>query len=122
MSSTKTNKNLIEIIFSTLMERLTEKKIETKIVITSKDIFSEETQMEVQIKWRDLKTLFDKADYITTHQVDFAAKEDCALIEVICSDSNVFVLLCRMYVVANWFNADVRREQFGKYLESRREV
>ena len=50
MSSTKTNKNLIEIIFSTLMERLTEKKIETKIVITSKDKFPEETQMEVQIK------------------------------------------------------------------------
>ena len=37
MSSTKTKENLIQIISSTLLERLTEKKIETKLVITSKD-------------------------------------------------------------------------------------
>ena len=51
------------------MERLIEKKIETKIVITSKDKFPEETQMEVQIKWRDLKTLFDEADYNTSSRL-----------------------------------------------------
>ena len=39
MSSTKTKENLIEIISSSLMERFTEKKIETKLMITSTDAF-----------------------------------------------------------------------------------
>ena len=43
MSSRKTKENLIEIIAPKLMERLTGKKIETKLVITSKDEFPEET-------------------------------------------------------------------------------
>ena len=47
MSSKKTEENLIEIISSTLLERLAEKKIETKLLITSKDEFPEETQMGV---------------------------------------------------------------------------
>ena len=76
--------------------------------------------MGVGIKQRDLKTLLDNADYIITHQVDCAVKEDHALIKVICSDANVFVLLYTMYVVKNWSNADVYMEDFigGKSLIS----
>ena len=47
MSSTKMKENLIEIIFSILLERHAEKKIETKLVIPSNDEFPEEAQMGV---------------------------------------------------------------------------
>ena len=80
--------------------------------------------MGVRIKRRDLKTLFDKADYTMTHQVDCAVKEDRALIKVICSDTDVFVLLCTMYVIKNWSNTDVYMEDFieGKSLISIRKT
>ena len=54
MSSTTMKKILIEIIFSTLMERPSEKKIETETVIAFSE-FSKETEMGVQIKRRDLR-------------------------------------------------------------------
>ena len=54
MSSAKTKENIIEIICSALMERLTAKKIETKRAIISKGKFLEETKLGVGIKWRVL--------------------------------------------------------------------
>ena len=55
--SIKTKENLIEIISLTLMEKAIAKKIETKLVITSKDEFPVETKLGVRIKRRDLKPL-----------------------------------------------------------------
>ena len=80
--------------------------------------------MGVRIKRRDLKTLFDKADYTMKHQVDCAVKKDRALIKVICSDTDAFVLLCTMYVIKNWSNTDVYMEDFieGKSLISIRKT
>ena len=112
MSSTKTKENLIEIISSSLMERSAEKKIETKLMITSTDAFPEETKMGVRIKQRDLKILFDKADYIIPQQADCAVKEAHGLIRVICPDTDIFVLLSAMYIVKNWSNSDVDIEDF----------
>ena len=68
--------------------------------------------------------MFDEADCIITHQVDCAVKENHALIKVICSDTDVFVLLCTMHVVKNWSNADVYMEDFigGKSLISIRKT
>ena len=39
--------------------------------------------MVVRIKQGDLETLFDETNYIITHQVDCAAREDRTLIKVI---------------------------------------
>ena len=75
----------MEIIFSTLMEIITEMKIETYLVITSKDKFPDETKVGARIKRRGLKTLFEEADYIIPHQVDYAVIEDHTLIKFICS-------------------------------------
>ena len=94
------------------MEKLTGKKIETKLVITSKDEFPVETKLWVRIKRRDLKPLFDEEDCIIPHQVDCAAKEDHNSIRVICSDTDVFVSLCTIYIVKNWSNIDVYTEDF----------
>lgn len=60
-------KNPIGIISSTLIEDLTEKKIDAELAITSWDKFSEETKMWAPIKHGDLETLFSDADYIITH-------------------------------------------------------
>ena len=76
------------------MEKLAAKKIETKLVITSKDEFPVATKLGVQIKRRDLKPLFDKEDCIIPHQIDCAVIEDRNLIRAICSDTDVFVSLC----------------------------
>ena len=46
-SSTKTKENLIQIISSTLMERLTEKKIEFKLVMTSQP-FNEQCPSHIE--------------------------------------------------------------------------
>lgn len=54
MSLTTMKKILIEIIFSTLMERPSEKKIASEIVIAFSE-FSKETEMGVQIKRGDLR-------------------------------------------------------------------
>ena len=70
MFSIKTKENLIEIISLTLMEKVIAKKIETKLVITSKDEFLVETKLRVRIKRRDVKPLFDEEDCIIPHQVD----------------------------------------------------
>ena len=70
MFSIKTKENLIKIISLTLMEKVIAKKIETKLVITSKDEFPVETKLGVRIKRRDLKPLFDEEDCIIPHQVD----------------------------------------------------
>ena len=92
------------------MEKLAAKKIETKLVITSKDEFPVETKPGVQTKWRDLKSLFDEEDCVITHQVDWAVKEDCNWIRVICSDTDVFVWLYTIYIFKNWSNIVVYPE------------
>ena len=56
--------------------------------------------------------MFDEEDCIIQHQVECALKEDCALIRIICSYTDVFVLLCTMCVVKNWSNADIYMEEF----------
>ena len=56
--------------------------------------------------------MFDEEDCIIQHQVECASKEDCALIRIIGSYTDVFVLLCTMYVVKNWSNADIYMEEF----------
>ena len=94
------------------MEKLTAKKIETKLVITSKDEFPVETKLGVRIKRRDLKPLFDEEDCIIPHQVDCAAKEDRNSIRAICSDTDVSVSLCTIYIVKNSSNIDVYTEDF----------
>ena len=91
--------NLIEIISSNLMERLAAKKIKTIFAKTSKDELPEETKLRLRIKQRDLKPLFYEGDYYIPRQVDRALKEDRNLIRVICSDTDVLVLLCTMYIV-----------------------
>lgn len=51
--------------------------------------------------------LFDKANYIIAHQVDCAVKEDCILIKVICSKTDLFTLLV-LYILR------VQKQQKGK--------
>ena len=43
--------------------------------------------------------LFDEADYIILYQADHAVKEDRTLIKAIYSETDVFILLCAMYLV-----------------------
>ena len=86
------------------MEKLAAKKIETKLVITSKDEFPVETKLGVRIKRRDLKPLFVEEDCTIPHQGDCAVKEDRNLIRVICSDTDVFVSLCTVHIVKYLFN------------------
>ena len=43
--------------------------------------------------------LFDEADYIIPYHADHAVKEDRTLIKAIYSETDVFILLCAMYLV-----------------------
>ena len=55
--------------------------------------------MGVTIKRIDLQTLFGETDYIIQDQEDYDVKENRTLIKVICSDTDVFMLLCITYIV-----------------------
>ena len=56
--------------------------------------------------------MFDEEDYIISHQVDCAVKEDRNLFRVICSDTDALVSLCTTHIVKNWSNIDVYTEDF----------
>ena len=112
MSSTKTKENLIEIIASTLLERFTKKKIQHKLIVTSKDVYPEETHQGIRTKRQDLKTHFDEADYIIPQQVNSAIEHSQKVVKVISADTDVFALLCSHYKYNNWSGAEVYLEDF----------
>ena len=120
MSSTKTEENLIEIIASQILERFTQKKITHKLVITSKSPCPVQTKLGVTQMRTDLESKFDEADYILPQQVEAAIKEGKRSIKVISSDTDVFVLLCSMYLSRGWWEAEVYIQDFnnGKSLIS----
>ena len=98
MSSTKTKENLIQIIADQLLQKFMQKKILHKLVITSKNTSPVETRLGMSQPRSDLESMFDEADYILPQQVDSAVKEGRKSIKVISSDTDVFLLLCRMYL------------------------
>ena len=98
MSSTKTKEILIQIIADQLLQNFMQKKILHKLVITSKNTCPVETRLGMSQTRSDLESMFDEADYILPQQVDSAVKEGRKSIKVISSDTDVFVLLCRMYL------------------------
>ena len=96
MSSTKTKENLIQIIADQLLQKFMQKKILHKLVIISKNTCPVETRLGMSQTRSDLESMFDEADYILPQQVDSAVKEGRKSIKVISSDTDVFLLLCRM--------------------------
>ena len=98
MSSTKTKENLIQIIADQLLQKFMQNKILHKLVIISKNTCSVETRLGMSQTRSDLESMFDEADYILPQQVDSAVKEGRKSIKVISSDTDVFLLLCRMYL------------------------
>ena len=88
---------MIQIIADQLLQKFMQKKILHKLVITSKNICPVETRLGMSQTRSDLESMFDEADYILPQQVDSAVKEGRKSIKVISSDTDVFLLLCRMY-------------------------
>ena len=113
MSSTKTKENLIEIIASSLLERFTTSIAEHKLVVTSKSKFPIEILNGKKKVRQDLETLFDEADYIIPQQVNSTVLDGCKSIKVISSDTDVFVLLCSMYLMQDWSTVNVYLEDFN---------
>ena len=113
MSSTKTKENLIQVIADQLLQKFTQKKILHKLVITSKNTCPVETSLGMSETRSDLESMFDEADYILPQQVDSAVKEGRKSIKVISSDTDVFVLLCSMYLYRGWWNAEVYIQNFN---------
>ena len=113
VSSTKTKENLIQITADQLLQRFTQKKILHKLVITSKNTCPEETRQGMSQTCSDLESMFDEADYILPQQVDSAVREGRKSIKVISSDTDVFVLLCSMYISRGWGDAEVYIQDFN---------
>ena len=72
-----------------------------------------ETSHGLQIKRKDLKTVFDEADYIIPQQVNSAIEQGNKVIKVICADTDGFVLLCGMHIKKNWAETEVYMENFN---------
>ena len=72
--------------------------------------------------------MFYEGDYYIPRQVDRALKEDRNLIRVVCSDTDVLVLLCTMYIVKKLdqcrrlYGRFHRRKKFDKHQENIRKV
>ena len=58
LSSTKTKENLIEIISSALLERLSATKSKHQLLLTSKRTVPEETHLGIRINRQDLESFF----------------------------------------------------------------
>ena len=86
MSSTKTKENIIDILATHLTEKIKEKSLSHKFLVTSKEKYPLETIQGVCRKQFDLETKFDEADYITHQQVKEAfknGKKSCKVLTAI---------------------------------------
>ena len=124
LSSIKTKKKLIEMIAENLLEMFTTKQIQQRLIVTSDDIYPEETSQGIRTKREDLESHFDEADYIIPQQVDSAIRHGHTTIKVISADTDVFVLLCHHYLQSDWSRAEVYLEDFqaGKGIISIKET
>ena len=113
MSSFKTKENLIEIITKFLLQQFSTANCQHKLIVTSKSIYPVETSHGLQIKRQGLMTMLDEADYIIPQHVNTAIEQGHAAVKVISADTDVFVLLCGMYVKKNWTAAEVDMEDFN---------
>ena len=105
--------NLIEIITKFLLQQFSTANCQHKLIVTSKSIYPVETSPGLQIKRQDLMTMFDEADYIIPQQVNTVIEQDQTAVKVISADTDVFVLLCGMYMKKNWAAAEVYMEDFN---------
>ena len=110
MASNKTKTNIIELI----ADHISEKKFETKFMVTSNSNFPEECKLGVRIIRKDLETKYDEADYIIPQQVNAAINEGLNIIKVLSSDTDVFVLLCSFFNSLAWSPSEVYMASFSE--------
>ena len=65
------------------------------------------------INRQDLMTVFDEADYIIPQQVNAAIEQGQTTVKVIYADTDVFALLCGMYMKKNWVGVEIYMENFN---------
>ena len=113
LSSVKTKENLIEIISNELLLRFTENAAVNKVVITNKSATPEEVSSEGRVKRLDLISYYDEADYIIPQQVNSAVAGGALVVKVKSADTDVFVLLCEMFLRKEWSPVQVYMEKFS---------
>ena len=114
LSSVKTKENLIEIISNELLLRFTENAAVNKVVITNKNATPEDVSSEGRVRRLDLISYYDEADYIIPQQVNSAVEGGALVVKVKSADTDVFVLLCEMFLKKEWSPAQVYMENFSK--------
>ena len=105
--------NLIDILATNLTQKIKQKSLSHKSLVTSKDNYPMESSQDVCRKNFDLERHFNEADYIIPQQVMKAFKNGKKTIKIICTDTDVLVLLCNMYVAKSWWDAEVYMQGFN---------
>ena len=104
LKSSKTKIQLINLICDSLLNYFTIKKCQQSLFITGQDDVPSSTCKGVQQKRDDMRTTHEEADVIIPLQVQCAMNKGYKNIQVICDDTDVFVLLVYYHHVNNWEN------------------
>jgi len=86
---------LIKLICTELLNR--GEKMKNKLVLTGQDPVPIEVSCDVLRQREDLENFHEEADVIMVHQMSKLAEEGATAINVLCDDTDVFVLLLHFY-------------------------
>ena len=95
-SVTKNKVQLIDVICEEL-QQLDDVPLNTSLVITSRSPVPMAVRSDALVQRFDLKTTHEEADVIIPQQVVVLADIGCKTINVICDDTDVFVLLAHYF-------------------------
>ena len=96
LSVTKNKVHLIDLICEEL-QQLDDVPLNTTLVITGRSLVPMEVRSDALVQRFDLKTTHEEADVIIPQQVVALADMGCKTINVICDDTDVFVLLAHYF-------------------------
>ena len=100
LSVTKNKVQLIDLVCEELLQ-LDDVPLNTSLVITGISPVPMEVRSEALVQRFDLKTTHEEADAIIPRQVVALADMGCKTINVICDDTDVFVLLAHYFAEEN---------------------